>query len=91
MISSHFMSSCRTPASVPAPAPSVPKLVTESSSSFTFLERDIIENLKCAPLSIDELTKQLRKNHAEIIETVSLLELEGVVRIKLNQLVELVS
>ncbi|WP_164985310.1 DNA-processing protein DprA [Ammoniphilus sp. CFH 90114] len=90
MISSHFMSSC-TPISIPAPAMPVPNLVTESCSSFTFLERDIIENLRFAPLSIDELAKQLRKQHAEIIETVSLLELEGVVRIKLNQWVELVS
>jgi len=58
--------------------------------SLTSFEKGIVEQLKANPMSIDQLAKNMKRSHSEIIETLSLLELESVIRIKPNQMIELI-
>ncbi|MBP1935114.1 hypothetical protein [Ammoniphilus resinae] len=59
-------------------------------SSLTSFEKGIVEQLKTNSMSIDQLAKIMKRSHSDIIETLSLLELESVIRIKPNQTVELI-
>lgn len=52
-------------------------------------ETRIVEELRTSQKTIDQLVQSLKKNHSEVIECLSLLELEGMIRIKPNHLVEL--
>lgn len=53
-------------------------------------ETRIVEELRTLPKTIDQLVQSLNKNHSEVIESLSLLELEGIIRMKPNHMVELI-
>lgn len=65
-----------------------------SYSSLHPLEQVVIEKLKAfraSPMPIQTLVEQLKSNHGEIIEALSVLELEGRIRVKLNQTIEFIA